>query len=80
VTVEALPNLTPTETDLHRLLTNNGYKVLRHGWPDFFVVPSDGSPGFAVEVKAGVCQVSPGRAAPRSRSEGGARPVGEEEG
>ena len=55
--------LKPSEATLYRLLAGNGYRVLRHGWPDYFVVPGDGSPGFAVEVKAGYNQVRPDESA-----------------
>jgi hypothetical protein len=46
---------------LYKLLTNNGYKVLRHRWPDFWVVPPDGGRGFGVEVKSVSSQVRPGQ-------------------
>src|SRR6266849_3029921 len=54
VTVQVLPDLTPSEADLYRLLAGNGYKVLRHGWPDYFVVPNDGGHGVRVASSGGV--------------------------
>ena len=48
-----------SETALSNLLTDNGYRVLRNGWPDLLVVPPDGSPGFAVELKSGRDKVRP---------------------
>jgi hypothetical protein len=48
-----------SETALNKLLTDNGYRVLRNGWPDLLVVPPDGGPSFAVELKSGTDAVQP---------------------
>jgi hypothetical protein len=53
--------VTPSEAALNKLLTDNGYRVLRNGWPDLFVVPPDGSPSFAVELKSSTDMVRPGQ-------------------
>jgi hypothetical protein len=44
--------VTASELALSKLLTDNGYRVLHNGWPDFYAVPRDGGPGFAVELKS----------------------------
>jgi len=49
------------EAALSQLLKDNGYRVFRNGWPDLLVVPPDGGPSFAVELKSGTDAVGPGQ-------------------